>query len=144
MEEIKEENEVVIDQGQPSAAPGLDELRDENEKLKNEIRLGRARDEMTGRLVKAGAWSPGLMLSAVGGELQFDEDGVLVNGAAIVEKLKRDFPESFAGGVRPAAIDGGAGSRRLSSLTKEALAKMSPAEIARLDWEDVRRVLSGE
>lgn len=30
------------------------------------------------------------------------------------------------------------------TLTREKLGRMSPAEIAKLDWADVRRVLSGE
>lgn len=39
-------------------------------------------------------------------------------------------------------IDAAAGRREEPKLTKEALAKMSHAEIARLDWKEVRRVLS--
>jgi len=39
-------------------------------------------------------------------------------------------------------IDAAAGRREEPKLTKEALAKMSHAEIARLDWTEVRRVLS--
>ena len=39
-------------------------------------------------------------------------------------------------------IDGGAGSRQASStLTKEALARMKPADISRLNWADVKEVL---
>jgi hypothetical protein len=118
------------------------DLKVENEKLKHQIRMDAAHNEMTRRLAEAGAWSPGLMFGAVTGELQFDDEGKLLNGAAVVEKLKRDFPESFVSGARPGTIDGGAGAVQRKGLTKEALSKMSPEEIRRLDWEDVRRTLS--
>ena len=40
-------------------------------------------------------------------------------------------------------VDAGAGQRSLKpTLTREVLAKMSPAEVAQLDWEEVRRVLA--
>ena len=48
------------------------------------------------------------------------------------ELAKRPFP----------SIDAGAGYVPAPALTTEALAKMTPDEISRLDWNDVRRVLS--
>lgn len=127
---------------QPDSDSELEALRTENDMLRNQIRIDKARSEMTRRLAAAGAWSPPLMFGAVRTELKFDDDGSLVNGAAIVDKLKRDYPESFAGAEQTGLIDGGAGRSRGTGLTKAALSKMSPAEIARLDWADVRRVLS--
>jgi hypothetical protein len=41
------------------------------------------------------------------------------------------------------SIDAGAGARVRPAITKETLAKMKPAEIAELDWQEVRRALSG-
>jgi hypothetical protein len=60
---------------------------------------------------------------------------------ALLGKLKASFPEQF-GTPPPASIDAGAGLRPTPQLTREALAKMKPAEIAALDWNDVRRVLA--
>ena len=74
--------------------------------------------------------------------LQFDGDGKVVNAAATVEKLRREFPEQF-GRETPPSIDAGAGrGSSASHLTKDALSKMKPAEVARLDWSEVRRVLA--
>jgi hypothetical protein len=40
-------------------------------------------------------------------------------------------------------IDGGAGRMQPGNiLTREALARMKPADIAQLDWDDVRQILS--
>lgn len=140
---IEEQNIEQITEAEPGKEMSIvDVLRAENERLKSEIRAGVARDELTGRLAKAGVWAPGLMFSAVAGDLKFDDEGTVLNGAAVVEKLKRDFPESFVSGSRPGTIDGGAGFTRGNALTKDALSKMSPEEIRKLDWEDVRRVLS--
>ncbi len=119
----------------------LAEARAENEALRQIIRLQDARDEVTARLVKAGARTPGLLFAHSAGELQFGDDGKLVNGDAIVERLRRSYPEQFGQEPRP-TVDAGAGQTR-PALTKEALAQMSPAEIARLDWAEVRSVLSG-
>lgn len=129
-------------EAKPDNASELNELRTENEKLKSEIRFDRARGEVTKHLAKAGAWSPQLMFGAIANELQFDEDGKLMNGAAIVEKLKRDYPESFVSENPVGTIEGGAGAGRGKFLTKEALSKMTAADIAKLDWADVRRILS--
>lgn len=126
----------------PVDAAEIDALKTENEKLKTQIRMDKAHSEMTRRLANAGAWSPGLMFGAVTGDLQFDDEGKLLNGASVVDRLKRDFPESFVSGSRPGTIDGGAGIGRGNALTREALSKMSPEEIRKLDWEDVRRVLN--
>ena len=62
--------------------------------------------------------------------------------AALVERLKRKFPEQFAPAKPPPSIDAGAGVAEVPQLTKEALAKMKPAEIAGVDWEEVKRVLA--
>lgn len=74
--------------------------------------------------------------------LQFDAEGKVTNAAALVEQLRKSFPEQF-GIDRPASIDGGAGrSNDAGYLTKEKLAMMSAADIAKLDWQEVKRVLA--
>ena len=129
----------------PSAAPGTDishaELAAENEQLKTTIRLNAAHRQITGELAMAGARSPELLFDAVKDGLQFGVDGTLQNTAAVIGKLKMSFPEQFGAEASPASIDAGAGAAAVPHLTKEALAKMKPAEIAALDWQDVRRVL---
>jgi len=124
----------------------LDELKNaghaETEELRNSIRMRDARDELTAALQKAGARSPELLFGSAKESLQFDGEGKVTNSAALVEQLKRNFPEQF-GVEHPASIDGGAGrASDTGYLTKEKLAMMSAHDIAKLDWQEVRRVLS--
>ena len=133
-------------QSEPDPSGGVDvsditQLQAENAELKAAIRTSEARSALTTALAKAGARSPGLLFDAVKGELKFTEDGKLENAAGLIEQITARFPEQF-GTETPASIDGGAGSGGGITLTKEALAKMKPAEIAALDWSDVRRVLA--
>jgi hypothetical protein len=106
------------------------------------IRLRDARDEITGALAAAGARSPALLFSYAVDEMQFDGDGRVANAAALVEKLRKELPEQFA--RTPAKpIDAAAGGQPETTIvTKEALAKMKPEEVAKLDWAIVRRALS--
>lgn len=125
-------------------APGNDiqALRLENEQLKTTIRMTAAHRQITGELAKAGARSPELLFESIKADLQFADDGGALNASALIERMKRSFPEQF-GYERPtSSIDAGAGRAALPQLTKEALAKMKPAEIAELDWADVKRVLA--
>jgi len=116
-------------------------LQAENEQLKATIRLSEAHRQITGELTKAGARSPELLFDLVKGDLQFGTHGDLQNAAALIGELKRSFPEQF-GTHTPAGIDAGAGRQQPPALSRDALAKMKPAEIAALDWADVRRVLA--
>jgi len=116
-------------------------LQTENEELKATIRLGEARRQITGELAKAGARSPGLLFESVKGDLQFADDGTFENGGALVERLKKGFPEQFGPDRTTSSIDAGAGRVSAPALTKEALAKMKPAEIAALDWAEVKQIL---
>jgi len=63
-----------------------------------------------------------------------------------LDELREEFAEMkktlAARPAKVADIDAAAGRREEPKLTKDALAKMSHAEIARLDWKEVRRVLS--
>lgn len=137
--------EIEMNEAEAADADAGDPLRNveaENEALRQLVRLQDAREQITARLREAGARSPALLFAQAADELQFDEHGKLVNAAAILSHLKRSYPEQFES-IGHAAIDGGAGRGSGShELTKESLAKMTPAEIARLDWEEVRSVLA--
>ncbi|MBK8466123.1 MAG: hypothetical protein IPL32_09850 [Chloracidobacterium sp.] len=121
----------------------LNELQAENEQLKATIRFGEAHRQITAELGRAGARSPELLFNSVRDALQFADDGTLMNSAALVGKLKSDHPEQFGNphGNVP-SIDAGAGIAAAPQLTKDALRKMNAAEIAELDWNDVKRVLA--
>lgn len=140
---MNEENDEIPETSAPDADENeMAKLAAENAELKHAARLSAARELMTDSLRSAGARTPRLLFDAAAGDLQYADDGSLANAAAMVERLKTQFPEQF-GPDRPAAsIDGGAGRAASPALTREALAKMSPAEIARLDWAAVRNVLS--
>ena len=127
----------------PENSVSVESLVEENESLRNRLRKRDAMDELGRELRDAGAVSPELLVKAVESELQFGEDGGAVNVAALVENLKNSFPAQFRRGFGHAGIDGGAGRNEARPLTKETLAKMSPAQIAALDWQEVRQVLSG-
>lgn len=135
-----------VETSTPPVAPGTDishaELAAENQQLKTTIRLSAAHRQITGELARAGARSPELLFDAVKDALQFAADGTLQNAAAVIGKLKTSFPEQFGAEPLPTSIDAGAGAATVPQLTKGALAKMKPAEIAELDWAEVRRVLA--
>ncbi|MEP6945525.1 MAG: hypothetical protein ABJA02_06365 [Acidobacteriota bacterium] len=116
-------------------------LMTENAELRSALRLSAARDQLSTALFAAGARTPALLCDAVNADLQIADDGGVANAAALVERLKTRFPEQFRR-ASPISIDGGAGRSTPAPLTKDALAKMSPAEITKLDWAAVRRVLS--
>lgn len=119
----------------------MERLAAENAELKTAVRLAAAKEQIVASLGRAGARSPALLFDAAKGDLQFAEDGALANSAAIVERLTRAFPEQF-GSERPASIDAGAGRVATPVLTRDALSRMSASEIAKLDWAEVRQVLS--
>lgn len=153
---------TLTDNAQPAATAGgsdsataggtdLAALQAENANLKAAIRLRDARDSVTEELRNSGARSPALLWDVVAGDVEFDERGKPTNIAAILAELKASFPEQFGtqtdsgqipGTYIPQSIDAGAGQTATPRLTKEALRRMKPAEIAELDWADVRRVLS--
>ena len=135
---------TTTEQQQPPATAGgtdVAQLAAENAELKAAVRLAAAKEQIVASLGRAGARSPALLFDAAKGDLQFAEDGELANSAAIVERLTRDFPEQF-GAERPASIDAGAGRVAAPVLTRDALSRMSASEIAKLDWAEVRQVLS--
>ena len=122
----------------PFPDPGVEALAAENEALKSEIRMRAAAYEIETQLARAGARSPKLLSEQAKAGFQFDEEGRLVNSAAMIENLRRTYPEQFA----TPSIDAGAGRSSGPVLTKEALSRMTPAEIQRLDWAEVRAILA--
>ena len=120
----------------------LTELQAENEQLKATLRLNAAHRQITGELARAGARSPELLFDSIKADLQFSADGEVENTAELVQKLKQAHPEQFGTQFPVASIDAGAGRSTAPQLTREALRTMTAAEIAELDWNDVKRVLA--
>lgn len=121
--------------------PGMEELAAENETLKAEIRIRTAVYDIEARLAKAGARSPNLIAESAKESFQFSEEGELTNAEAVIDHLKRTYPEQFSTEQIP-SIDASAGRTKRPTLTKEALARMTPAEINHLDWNEVRATLT--
>ena len=123
--------------------PEIEKLRTENTSLRTSLRMRDARDEITRSLAEAGARSPELLFTAAKDDLQFSENGKLQNTTAIIDHLKRNFPDQFGIQKPDSSIDGGAGTLASSQLlSAESLSKMTPSQIQKLDWDDVRRVIS--
>ncbi|MBC7899273.1 MAG: hypothetical protein H7070_04405 [Saprospiraceae bacterium] len=140
-----EQSEHVVASPDPvsESSTETERLRTENETLKMAIKLRNAREQITQSLVRYGALSPGLLFDSAQANLQFDENGQVTNGAALLEHLKKMHPEQFRPDRPQNSIDGGAGGGSPAAyLTKEALSRMTSTEIAKLDWHEVRRVLS--
>ena len=116
----------------------MEELAAENDQLKAELHMRTAVYDIETRLAKAGAKSPDLLTERAKDSFQFDDEGKLTNAEAILDDLKRRYPEQFA----VPSIDASAGRTPHPTLTKEALARMTPAEIQSLDWNEVRTALA--
>lgn len=137
MEETENENATASD-----AAGEMERLVAENAALKEQGRIRAAAYEIESRLAAAGARSPGLLAKEAREGFQFGEDGKLVNPEALIEQLRRTYPEQFGRDAAAGSIDAGAGRFTAPPLTREALSRMSPTEIRRLDWDEVRAALS--
>ncbi len=137
--ETTESADPAADAGGPEA---LTQLKIENEQLKSAVRLGEAHRQITAELARAGARSPEVLFASVRDDLQFTDEGKVMNTAALIARLKKDFPEQFGNDAGAGSIDAGSGNAAPVTLSPASLAKMTPAEIAKLDWEVVRRVLA--
>lgn len=120
----------------------VERLAAENEGLRNEIRMRGAVYEIESRLAAAGARSPGLLAKEAAAGFQFGEDGSLSNPEALVENLRRSYPEQFGRDLPKGSIDAGAGRTAAPPLNREALSRMTPDEIRQLDWDEVRSALA--
>lgn len=141
--EFETDETTIAEDGKPEDPPieNMEVLKQENSKLRELVRLRDAKDELTAVLAKTGARSPGLLFAYAVDDLQFDDAGKLANREAVVAKLRSSFPEQF-GTDTVASVDAGAGAGRgTPPLTREALARMSPAEISKLDWAAVREAI---
>ncbi len=103
-----------------------------------------ARSALTEAFREAKARTPELLTRIAENSLQFGADGEPQNTEALIGEMRLSFPEQFAESAKPAGIDGGAGSGTLKPLTREMLAKMKPADIAKLDWQAIRSVLENK
>ena len=120
----------------------VERLTAENEELRNEMRERSAEHEIESRLAAAGARTPGLLAEKAKEGFQFGEDGKLANPEALIEKLRRTYPEQFGRDISAGSIDAGAGRNSAPPLTRETLSRMTPDEIRRLDWDEVKSTLS--
>ena len=134
MKTIRKQDESATDSSQ------TEQLAAENERLRRELGIEKAKRLITSELTTAGARSPELLFGTLTEKLEFDDKGEPANTAALVSDLKARHPEQF--GTQTASIDAGAGTTAKPALTREALGRMKPAEIAKLDWAAVREVLS--
>jgi hypothetical protein len=132
--------------------PALDDLQSENERLRSELRLRSARDTLLSAFTSEQARSPELLFDASVSRFEFDGDGSLTNTEALIAGLRQKFPEQFvteeaalaagAVGIPVPSIHAGVGREHpVQTLTREALAQMTPQEVALLDWNDVKQVL---
>ena len=125
-----------------TATSEIQKLAAENAALREEIRMRAAAYEFESRLTAAGARSPGLLAKEASEGFQFGEDGKLVNQEALIQRLRSNYPEQFGRDAPAGSIDAGAGRNAAPPLTREALSRMSPADIQRLDWDEVRSALA--
>lgn len=122
-----------------------EKLKAENEELRNSIRMRDARDAVGEALQKAGAKSPALLFKSVQDQLEFDDKGKLANLDTLVADLAKDFPEQFGTPKPEDGIDAGAGQGQKGiSLTLAQLEKMTPQEIAKLPWDDVKAAMAAK
>lgn len=120
----------------------LELLKKQNAELLAGMRLRDAKEEVVAALAAAGNKSPELAFQALKAELKFDDAGKLINTKALIEGLKTNYPEQFGEAKPGETIDGGAGQEgKGEKLTAEKLAAMTPDEINKLDWNEVKAVM---
>lgn len=122
----------------------FERLKKENADLIAGNRMRDARDEVTNALEAAGAKSPALAFEALRSNLKFDEAGKLVNSKDLIDGLKTAYPEQFGIEKPKDGIDAGAGGdgKTTTKLTRAQLEKMTPQEVAKLDWKEVSAALT--
>lgn len=121
-----------------------DEKKDDEIKtLRTQIQERDNRDAVKSEAKKLGVNNPDLLYKAVKSDLEFDDKGNISNLAQILESAKTDFPQLFTSDAPTpkGSADGGAGNSNPTSLTKEQIENMTPAEI-NADWENVSKFLS--
>lgn len=117
------------------------DLAAENAVLRTRVREMAASQALNAALEKAGVAATSLVTKALIADVQFDDADAPVNVAALIAKARGEFPDVFRNDAVN-GIDARVASPPPESLTREMLKKMSPAEIAKLEWEQVRAALS--
>lgn len=116
----------------------------EMDDLRLQIKERDARDAVNVAAAKLGVKNSSLVYKLVKDDLEFDDKGKISNLAEVFDSAKTEYPDLFD--TKPnQSIDAGAGTTKTGDvLTKEKLAKMTPAEINALDWNDVQKVLTAK
>jgi hypothetical protein len=100
------------------------------------------RDAAADLAAKAGVKNTRLFYSAYGSELELDAKGNISNFNEVLASAKADSPELFMK-ASPGSADGGQGNDTPSTLTKEAIEKMSPDEMNK-QWDAVSKFLASQ
>lgn len=151
--EVKAREKAAADKAAADALKKAEEEKDlsELEKAKKRIaelesaqRLTNTRDAAVEALAKAGARNPELLWKTIQTDVEFDDAGKPKNLEALVTGLKTDYADQFGEPKPTEGVDGGAGQggKGGDTLTAEKLAKMTPAEINALPWEEVSKVMA--
>lgn len=123
----------------------LERLKKENADLQAANRLRDAKDEVVAALKAAGNNSPELAFRAIQGDLKFDDSGKLINSKDLIDSFKTSYPEQFGTPKPDDGIDAGAGQgQKGTKLTAAQLEKMTPAEVAKLPWEEVSAAMAAK
>lgn len=89
------------------------------------------RDEVIAAAEKAGVKNPRLFYNAYKSELERDNAGKVTNLKDVLEAAKTEAAELFTSVEKPqGGADAGTGNNKPATLTKEAIDKMTPTEIA--------------
>lgn len=132
----QKESDKKIADAQAKAKLSEDERKDaELAETKAALRERDARDAVKDAAVKAGVKNPDLFYKAVKSDLEFDDAGNVKNLKDVLESSRTEMPELYAGAAaaKPTpegGADAGEGKNPPATLTKEAIEKMSEAEIA--------------
>ncbi len=123
--------------------------------LKTQLRERDARDSVRESAEKSGAKNASLIYKVVKDDLEFDKDGKVTNLKDVLEQAKKDFPDLFNASSDKAndkvvdkkalsSVDAGEGNGKpQTTLTKEQIDKMSPAEINK-NWDAVQMFLTAQ
>lgn len=100
------------------------------------------RDAAKAQATTAGVKNANLFYSAYGKDLETDAKGNITNFADVLATAKAESPELF---VTPSngSADGGEGKGSKLTLTKEAIEKLTPAEIEK-NWAEVSAFLASQ
>lgn len=124
----------------------LEKIKKENEELREANRLRDAKDSVVEALTKAGGRSNELLWKAIKDDLEFDDKGNVKNLDTLLTSLKTDYADQFGEPKPGETIDGGAGGEAANAgkLTAAQLEKMTPQEVSKLPWDDVKAAMTAK